>query len=161
MSDNIAVMSEGNVLQVGSPRDIYDHPTDRFVANFIGESNIVQAELVSLSEETGEVKLPSGAKVSAMLPKNGTVTPGKVSVAIRPEHVSLTQANKKSLASGQVTNAVYFGTDTHYHLHLDGFGERPEFIVRVQNKSQSGGDYDIGDKIGISFGTGDVQILKD
>ena len=68
-----------------------------------------------------------------------------------------------SLATGRVTNAVYFGTDTHYHLELDGFAEDGDFIVRVQNTSQGFDQYRSakGDAVGISFGAADVQILKD
>ncbi|MGI9452917.1 MAG: ABC transporter ATP-binding protein [Geminicoccaceae bacterium] len=160
MSDNIAVMSEGNILQVGPPREIYDHPADRFVANFIGESNIVQAELLTVNDAGGEVRLPSGKVVSASLPKGGA-KPGAVSIALRPEHVTLGDSNGNAFATGRVTNAVYFGTDTHYHLELDGFAGGTDFIVRVQNTSQGFDEYRKGDAVGISFGAADVQILRD
>ena len=70
-------------------------------------------------------------------------------------------SNGNALATGRVTNAVYFGTDTHYHLELHGFAESADFIVRVQNTSQGFDEYRKGDAVGISFGSADVQILKD
>ena len=53
MSDRIAVMSQGTVRQVGSPREIYDHPAERFVADFIGEANMLKGELVRCERDRG------------------------------------------------------------------------------------------------------------
>jgi len=62
MSDRIAVMSAGKILQVGSPRDIYDHPENRFVANFIGDSNFLEGTLSNLGDGSADFALPGGHK---------------------------------------------------------------------------------------------------
>src|SRR5690606_7589502 len=65
MSDRIAVMSAGKILQVGAPREIYDRPAERFVADFIGESNFIDAEVVSAETDRAIVRLSSGAEIAA------------------------------------------------------------------------------------------------
>ena len=68
MSDRIAVMSKGKILQIGSPREIYDRPSERFVANFIGETNFLEGEAVSAQGDKATVRLACGATVEAGLP---------------------------------------------------------------------------------------------
>ncbi len=65
MSDRIAVMSKGKILQIGSPRDIYDRPAERFVANFIGETNFLEGKLVSSAKGEAKVALDAGATITA------------------------------------------------------------------------------------------------
>ena len=64
MSDRVAVMRDGSIHQVGSPVEIYNHPSNRFVADFIGESNFIEAQLISINEQMGKVCLPRGAELS-------------------------------------------------------------------------------------------------
>ncbi|MGD8854708.1 MAG: ABC transporter ATP-binding protein, partial [Chloroflexota bacterium] len=87
MSDRIAVMSDGLVQQVGLPRDIYEHPANRFVADFIGETNFISGEVCELAEmvtvRVGEVEL-SGSANGHAIAKGEQVT-----LAIRPEKINL------------------------------------------------------------------------
>ena len=69
MSDRIAVMSQGRSRQIGTPREIYDHPAERFVADFIGEANMLQGELVRVDEGRGMVRLAGGIEVPARVPQ--------------------------------------------------------------------------------------------
>ena len=157
MSDRIAVMSAGKVLQVGSPRDIYDRPARRFVADFIGETNFLDAELVSARGEIAVLKLASGKTINASLP-DSSFSRGKVSVVVRPEHATLTKPAASSVLRGTLDNVVYFGTDTHYHVALDTGGE---FIVRLQNARGELGAFKAGDKVGVSIDKGAAQVLRD
>ena len=157
MSDRVAVMSAGKILQVGSPREIYDHPSDRFVANFIGESNFLTAELTALSKGRAAIKLSSGAELEASLPSEPPAI-GPVSILIRPEHCQLAKASSKADLSGQISNIVYFGTDTHFHLSLDS-GD--DFTVRTQNKPSDEGKFKIGDKVSLSIEADAIQVLMD
>src|SRR6185437_1760778 len=69
MSDRIAVMSKGHILQVGTPRDIYDHPAERFVANFIGETNFLEGQVAGVASGRADVRLNcGGAAISATIP---------------------------------------------------------------------------------------------
>lgn len=161
MSDRIAVMSDGAILQVGTPRQIYDHPARRFVADFIGEINILPAELLELAEGTAAVRLPSGRTRQARLP-DGPVAPGAVNVAIRPEHVRLAPAGHEAALHGTVSNVVYFGTGTHYHLALEGGAlQAGPFVVELQNRLGGADDFTIGERLGVLVPDGALQVLCD
>ncbi|MBT4040202.1 MAG: ABC transporter ATP-binding protein [Rhodospirillales bacterium] len=155
MSDRVAVMNAGNILQIGAPRTIYDHPSERFVAHFIGETNFVEAELIEIDGRNGRVQLPSGAEVPASLP-DVDLSPGKVTVVIRPEHVDLVP--DAGVLQGTIDNVVYFGTDTHYHLHLD---DGTPFVARLQNQRDSAAAFTEGDKAGITVKDNAIQVLVD
>lgn len=157
MSDRIAVMSTGKILQVGSPHDIYEHPAERFVAGFIGETNFLDAEVVATSAGSATVKLPSGKQIPAGLPE-GFQPGSRVSLAVRPERAQIVAADADATLAGVIDNLVYLGTDTHFHLRLDG-GEA--FIVRQQNSSGSGINFATGDRVGVILGDDAAQILKD
>ena len=157
MSDRLAVMERGRILQVGTPRDIYERPAQRFVADFIGESNFLHAEVVSIGQEVARVRLKSGATITASLPE-GERPGGHVTLVVRPEHAALTADKAAASLAGTVENIVYFGTDTSYHLRLDDGGE---FVIRAQ--SRRGGDTGLrpGDRAGAIIGDAVAQILKD
>ena len=159
MSDRVAVMNNGKIRQVGAPREIYDHPSERFVANFIGDTNFLTAKLVSTENSTARVILPSGKTVVSVLPE-GEFSKGRVTVVIRPEHVHLTKADADAALTGTLYNIVYFGTDTHYHLRLP---DDTPFIVRAQNKSGAHAqeNYQEGDQLGVQIADQAVQILRD
>lgn len=158
MSDRIAVMNAGRIHQIGSPRDIYDHPESRFVANFIGDSNFLTAKLGTIKGNTAEVELFAGRKLTVPLHLEGVVA-GDVSVLIRPEHVSIAKpGDDASAPTGVIENIVYFGTDTHYHLKLRS-GEA--FMVRQQNLPSEAEQHKIGDKVAVMVDGNAIQILRD
>ncbi len=97
MSDRIAVMSAGRILQIGSPWDIYDRPAERFVADFIGETNFLDAEIVSVAGDRATARLSSGAEIAATFPA-GTTPSGKVTVVVRPEHAQHGPARRQVAA---------------------------------------------------------------
>jgi len=95
MSDRIAVMRDGLVLQVGAPKAIYDNPNSRFVADFIGEANLVPGKILG---------------------RNDALT-----VAVRPERVTLGRLNGHGArAKGEVAGVTFLGLDTLYEIMLDG-----------------------------------------
>ena len=160
MSDRVAVMSEGHILQLGSPRDIYDHPAERFVADFIGDTNFLDAEIVSISGNAATLRLVSGKEVAADLPDGfGNRSPGsKVTAVVRPEHATLTDAGDGDL-NGSLSNVVYVGTDTHFYVELEQGGQ---FVARIQN-TRDGGDAQrvTGDSVGIVLEKNAIQVLRD
>ena len=157
MSDRIAVMNEGRILQIGSPQEIYNHPTNRFVANFIGESNFLTAELLDINGTAGTVQLSSGAELIASLPD--TLPPTrKVAVIVRPEHAVISDGRDQIHLKGTINNTVYFGTDTHYYLTLDS-GE--DFVVRQQNRRNDADQFRAGSLVDISISENAIQVLAD
>jgi len=156
MSDRIAVMSEGRILQVGSPHDIYDKPSERFVANFIGETNFLEGEVASVKGQEATVKV-AGTAIKAGVPPDFRPS-GKVTLVVRPEHAELVARGGKADFSGKLDNIVYFGTDTHYHVTLDN--DVP-FIVRQQNARGGANGFAVGDAVGIALEDHAAQMLRD
>jgi spermidine/putrescine transport system ATP-binding protein len=157
MSDRIAVMSSGRILQVGTPRDIYDRPSGRFVANFIGETNFLEGDIVSAADGAAIVKLATGATISAGLP-DGMAASGRVTLVVRPEHANLAKPPANAGLSGLLQNVVYFGTDTHYYVKLE---TGDDFIVREQNNRGGYVKFDAGETVGVELENNAAQILRD
>ncbi|MEM7547682.1 MAG: ABC transporter ATP-binding protein [Pseudomonadota bacterium] len=147
MSNRIAVMSAGRLHQVGSPRDIYDHPANRFVADFIGETNFLDAEV-----ESDGLRLPSGD----LLAVSATGHSGKVIAAIRPEQISIVPKETAGALAVTVAGATYFGTDTHYHLTL---GDGSPLVARVQAAASE--QIVEGSEMAATFDLARVQVLDD
>ncbi|HNB51869.1 MAG TPA: ABC transporter ATP-binding protein, partial [Anaerolineales bacterium] len=122
MSDRIAVMSGGKVLQVGNANEIYERPNCRFVADFIGETSFLSGKVKSQQGRAVEIQLNNGPVAHAE--SDLSLTNGQdVTVAIRPEKMSLLNGNSSSYEnqlSGKVDEVVYIGTDTHYRVQLPG-----------------------------------------
>jgi spermidine/putrescine transport system ATP-binding protein len=156
MSDRIAVMSAGTVRQIGSPWEIYDRPAERFVADFIGETNFLTATVTSVSGETARVRLPSGADITASYP-DGMVPEGDVTVVVRPEHARVGPSSPASALRGLVEDIVYLGTDTHFHVRLE---DGTAFMVRQQNARSGPCGFAKGDTVGIDLSDGVAQILR-
>ncbi|MEQ9259575.1 MAG: ABC transporter ATP-binding protein [Roseovarius sp.] len=153
MSDRIAVMQAGNILQVGTPKEIYNHPARRFVADFIGDINIFEGTLSEVSGARGTVRLPGGASVGAQLSVAG-IQPGAVSAAVRPENLRLVPVgDAEATLRGKVENIVYFGVGSNVHLRLE---DGTQFVARV-----SGTVPEIGTEAGIALTEDHVQVLAD
>jgi ABC-type Fe3+/spermidine/putrescine transport system ATPase subunit len=103
MSDRIGVMSQGKLQQVGTAKEIYTRPKNRFVASFIGETNFLEARA-----EGGKVRLASGDVVEFETPVTGDMT-----LTIRPEQLRLVPAGEAGAIPAVISNLVYFGTHTH------------------------------------------------
>jgi putrescine transport system ATP-binding protein len=129
MATRIAVMSEGRILQVGKPGEIYETPNCRFVADFIGSVNLFNGNVVVDEPDHVIVDSPEGRHY---INHGITGTKGmEVSVAVRPEKICLqTEAptteqrahadeQGHNCVQGTITAMAYFGNDTHYHVKLD------------------------------------------
>ncbi|WP_425503966.1 ABC transporter ATP-binding protein [Sedimentitalea arenosa] len=150
MSDRVAVMSAGKILQIGKPRDIYERPAERFVANFIGESNFLDATL-----ENDTVTLAAGGNFPVNRPEG--VPDGRVSVLVRPEHISL--ATSDGDLSAKVRNVVYSGEATIAHLAL-GTGEAIK--ARLGNSPRGGGQLPPeGSEVSLALAPGAITVLRD
>ncbi|MCP1646499.1 spermidine/putrescine transport system ATP-binding protein [Pseudomonas citronellolis] len=145
MSDRIAVMNKGQILQIGTPTEIYDAPANRWVADFIGETNFLEAEV------NGDgVVLADGQRLTA-----ATTLPGKVTLAIRPERTELTQDGE---LEGVVETVVYVGTDTVYHLKVAG---TPGFRVRQQNRQGAVGAHEPGARVRVRVPGDAIRVLAE
>jgi spermidine/putrescine transport system ATP-binding protein len=121
MSDRIAVMSKGQVQQIGTPVEIYERPSNRFVADFIGESNFFEGTIKSLSKDEAVVYIPAlHAEVTGLPVSEGLSKKEDVVVSIRPEKVRIAEQHNMNvnMFQGKVSNTVYIGTDTHVYLDV-------------------------------------------
>ncbi len=122
MSDRIAVMSHGRVLQMGPAVEIYERPTSRFVADFIGESNFLSATVKSVNGDRAVVKVPAWDGELTGIVTSKVEVGDEVAVSIRPEKIRLTdqQGIKENSLEGRVVNSTYIGSDTHVYLDVRG-----------------------------------------
>lgn len=117
VSDRIIVMNNAVIAQDGSPRDIYERPSDRFVANFIGDANLVDVKVERLDTDMAHVRL-SSITFELPLPVNTNVT--TLQLAIRPEaiRVELATGDYNGLV-GSIRKAVYLGNHIEYTIDSD------------------------------------------
>ena len=109
VSDQIIVMSNARIAQIGAPRELYEAPRDRFVADFIGDANLVEAELGAHRGSRAPVRLGG---VELELEHRGAA-PGAVRIAIRPESIVLKKEDSSGLR-GTIRKAAYLGTHMEY-----------------------------------------------
>ena len=167
MSDRIAVMSRGHVLQVGNSADIYEHPNCRFVADFIGETNFLRGKIKEQSDRAVTVVFENGVCVRAdsdLSLDAGT----EVSVAVRPEKMHIMAASAATVGGtpdrtnhleGRVVSIVYIGTDTHYGVRL-----QDDQVVRVREQNNTPGSRPVaaeGDMVDVSFATEAARVLTE
>jgi spermidine/putrescine transport system ATP-binding protein len=151
MADTIAVMNAGVVEQLGAPGELYDRPRTTFVANFLGQSNLV-AGLVRSNDGGAVTAEVHGAKVHAVATSAGQ-TSGKVWVGVRPEKVTLaTEADPQRegcnrLDGGVVTDVSYVGVSTQYLVRMP-WGQ--ELMVFEQNTGTRA-PYQVGDRVTLSW----------
>jgi spermidine/putrescine transport system ATP-binding protein len=138
MADTVAVMNAGRVEQLGAPADLYENPRTTFVANFLGTSNLIEAEVDTTSGDDIVLKAGGGKLV---LPSKRcsapTATGGRMLVGVRPEKISLTHADDageipdgRNRVTGKIADASFIGVSTQYVVDSPVC---PELAVYVQN----------------------------
>jgi putative spermidine/putrescine transport system ATP-binding protein len=135
MSDRIAVMDGGRVLQVGTPRDVYEEPGSRFVAGFVGVSNLLELPVEKSEGDVLMLRLGPDDRIAGE--HAGGAAEGAVAiVTIRPERIALgaERADGDCHARGKVTESLYAGPTSRFVVELDGGGE---LMVVKQNATTS------------------------
>ena len=144
MADTIAVMNTGRIEQMGSPGELYEHPRSTFVANFLGQSNLIKGRVLGQDGDQLEVDV-EGSKVRAHQDRSPVET-GEVWVGVRPEKVTLHREGRERrdgnrLAQGRVTDVSFVGVSTQYLVRMP-WGQ--ELMVFEQNTGSgervAGGD---------------------
>jgi spermidine/putrescine transport system ATP-binding protein len=134
MSDQIAVLAEGRVEQVGPPQEIYSSPATTFVAGFLGAANIFDADVIEVSESSAvctALDIRLGAAV------DDSASPGPAAIVIRPERIRLQSPEAPvslghNVIAGIVSEVVYLGACTQVHVDVGG---PTALIVEVPNSS--------------------------
>ncbi len=139
MSDRIAVMNGGRVVQCGPPEDIYEHPSEEFVAGFIGISNLIQGTV----EDGGMVRIPTGLRVPVGLPE-GLGTGDAVNLSVRPEKIAIDDLEEGMVSlEGTIVSRVYLGVSTQVTVSLgDGASlvalEQATYRARADDRWEPG-----------------------
>ncbi|MBN8657076.1 MAG: ABC transporter ATP-binding protein [Anaerolineae bacterium] len=123
MSDRIAVMSKGRVQQLATPVEIYERPVNKFVADFIGESNFMEGKIKSISKDEAVVFIPAlQAEIKGMPMSRDFVNGEEVVVSVRPEKIRIVEHGSKGdgMFKAKVLNSVYIGSDTHVYVDMEG-----------------------------------------
>jgi spermidine/putrescine transport system ATP-binding protein len=163
MSDRIAVMNEGNILQLGTPGEIYERPRTRFVADFIGQTNFLDVDVVGIDGAFAEVELPGSGRLRARVPE-GVQPAGRMTLAVRPEKIALLSDLPGSeipgwdRLTGELDEIVYVGTHTQYLLHLPG-GQ--VLTVHRQNRAVGELEYPAGEALTVVFNPVSAALLAD
>jgi spermidine/putrescine transport system ATP-binding protein len=130
MSDSIAIMREGRIVQIGTPQQLYDAPAGRYVADFVGESNFFAGTVATSDHHGATIALADGNTLKARWSANGArpAVGQAASVAVRPEVIGLwaTGGAPRDLdlaRQGQVRNRIYLGDHTEFSVHVPDFGE--------------------------------------
>ncbi len=143
MSDTVVVMNRGVVQQIGTPVDIYNEPVNRFVADFIGESNIIEA--VMPCDRTVVID-----DVAFPCVDTGFAPDEPVDVVIRPEDIRISVDPAEGLLQGTVTSVVFKGV--HYEMFIET--DRREFMV---HRTVS---FPVGSRVGMNVQPADIQVMK-
>nr|WP_104666893.1 ABC transporter ATP-binding protein [Ensifer adhaerens] len=153
MSDRVAVISNGHLQQVGTPEDIYEQPQSRFVADFIGESNLIEAKVAGVTGGEASLDIEGFGKVHA--PVAERVEDGqKVWLSIRPERLVLGSGDGQERA--KVTDRTYLGNAVEYHLHV---GEHALTARSPRGGLRGRQDFAPGDVVSVGFEPGSIKVL--
>lgn len=144
MSDRIVVMSDGKIQQIGTPEDIYNEPINRFVADFIGEINMVSGIMLE------DYKVMFNNKIFECVDK-GFSKDQKVDVVIRPEDINLVSKENGKI-TGLVTDVVFKGV--HYEVIVVDKAQNKEWIIQTIHHTQPGLE------VGLDFVPEAIHIMK-
>ncbi|GHF83165.1 ABC transporter ATP-binding protein [Streptomyces filamentosus] len=143
MADQVAVMNGGRVEQLGAPADLYENPKTTFVANFLGTSNLIEAEVVGTGSDVvvtaggGKLKVPGDRCTDAV--RQG----GKLLVGVRPEKISLTHADDagtiadgRNRVTGRIVDSSFIGVSTQYVVNSPAGAELQVYEQNIERDSR-------------------------
>ena len=150
ISDKVIVMNKAVIAQEGSPKDLYNFPKNKFVANFIGDANDVSAEIINKQSNTYELKL---AEMSVKIENNQDLK-DKVTLALRPEKIKIKRDNNNNCIHATIKNASFVGSSYQYILNS-----------KIGNLYVVSGDtndvFKVGEEVFLSINAKDIKVLSD
>jgi ABC-type Fe3+/spermidine/putrescine transport system ATPase subunit len=154
-------MDKGAVQQIATPAELYEQPSSRFVADFIGKVNLINAQVVSSTPKKLICDARGLGKVE--LPHDGKTPGGTIAIAVRPEKLKISEGQPKAAkaikAEGKVRDVAYYGDTSHIVVRCN---DELELSVNVQNDSRSGGSgVERGQKVWIHWAPEDTLVLTE
>ena len=155
MSDRICIMREGEIVQIGNPRDLYDRPKSRYVADFVGKSNFFDGKVEGVEGQTASMAGSAGLRFVGQAGEG--LAPGQAATAsLRPEQISLTRA--KGGQPVTVINRIFLGEHTEYLVRSPDLGQ---FLVLASRQVEAGeGTFEPGETGYASWRDGAALILS-
>ncbi len=156
MSDRICIMREGRIVQIGSPRDLYDRPRSRYVAGFVGTSNFFDGQVSGVTVDLASVTLANGMVLQGR--SVGPYAIGRaVTVSLRPEQIALDRAAVPGGLPVKVLNRIFLGEHTEYLVRHESLGE---FLVLTPRQSElNDGPFNTGESLYASWNAGAALVL--
>lgn len=157
LSSRIAVFYNGNLEQVGTPREVYERPATPFVARFIGNTNLLEGTLVSADSKSARVKLKDEQEVTIENDTATGITPGdKILVSVKPQALKLVAQGTPNAISAQVLQRSYLGASTEYAIRTNlGVDLR---AASVEDRSV---EFDIGQPVALEVDWKHCTLLKE
>lgn len=156
MSDRILVMRAGRIAQAGSPRDIYRAPRTRFVAEFIGETNLFEGRIETVEGDIARIRTDNGLAVLAPA-RSGLSVGDSAVVTLRPSDIEvLERPGEWPLIAGTVQKEVFLGSDLHLFIVPDAGGETIRVVVRDVGEAAG-----TGRKVALSYDPARAHVLED
>ena len=154
MSNRIAVFNDGKVQQLSNPAELYEKPVNSFVAEFIGENNTFNGEVVDIAKDKCKVKLANSEILAN--PISVKSKGEKTTVSLRPERALINPIDKMdNMFTGKIEEVIYHGDHTRVRLNLLGSSE---FILKVPN-STSNLELKVSQDINIGWNSTDARAL--
>lgn len=158
LSDQVAVMSAGRIVQVGSPQDIYDYPANRFVADFLGAGNFLSGTVTEAHGATARISV-AGLNCIELPSRTPLVAGSTIELFCRPERVWLNGAGSGShdalVAEARVVALRSVGSRVEVDVR---FGENAQLVAHVQRRNSSYG-FAIGETVHVKIDQGDIVCL--
>ncbi|WP_138469921.1 ABC transporter ATP-binding protein [Poseidonocella sp. HB161398] len=153
MSDRICVLGEGRIQQLGTPAEIYEDPENRFVADFIGETNFLAAEVLSVEGDMARIRTPFGLEITAR--QKGLTGPGPATLSLRPEKIGMQSQADGHVLQGTVRGRNYMGGFTHYTVDVAG---QPLRVSR-RNALSHAESFEPGQTVSLGFREDSARVL--
>jgi spermidine/putrescine transport system ATP-binding protein len=151
MSDRIAVMNDGVIEHLGPPREIYEHPATRFVAGFIGTSNLLTGSLAQVTGGQGVIEVSPDERIIVPAGRSGLAAGQEVELTVRPEKIELAAGPGPAggcALRGTVTEVVYLGTSTSFSVRTT---TGADVVVFQQNSASAAAPVSRGDEVWLTW----------
>jgi spermidine/putrescine transport system ATP-binding protein len=138
MSDRICIMRGGRIVQAGAPAALYDQPTSRYVADFVGKSNFIDGTVSALSATEGQIESPSGLRFAGRISgrlAGGLAQGAKAVLCIRPEQIDLARNARPGAEPVTVINRIFLGEQTEYLVRHAVLGDLLVLVARQAEAS--------------------------
>lgn len=159
MADTVAVMNAGVIEQMGAPRELYEHPRSTFVANFLGQSNLIQGTVTGRADDRTQVEVGGGRLIA---PTPAEPLQGDVWMGIRPEKVFLapggsedTDGETNALRGGRISDVSFIGVSTQYLVRMP-WGQE---LMAFEQNTGARQDFSVGDTVDMHWQPGHTFLL--